>query len=163
MWVPLPQAPADVGVLAEVLSRDWEEFAERASSVSVLMMPLLGIPRLRSGIAVRSSSSSGSHSVLSPEMKLVLQAAQQHRLGTQVWTWPPDIQWVLQPWEKCSWKIQHGANLATHKPLTPHSLLRTRRIIYKYKNIILGRVHNLLRPPSWGMRDKGLYAFIFHN
>ena len=35
--VPLPQAPADVGVLAEVLSRDWEEFAERASSVSVLM------------------------------------------------------------------------------------------------------------------------------
>lgn len=82
--VPLPQAPADAGVLAEVLSRDWEEFAERASSVSVLMTPLLDIARLRSGIAVMSCSSLGSHSVFSPEMRLVLWAAEQHRLGTQV-------------------------------------------------------------------------------
>lgn len=43
--VPLPQAPADVGALAEVLSRDWEEFAERASSVSVPMTPLPGTTR----------------------------------------------------------------------------------------------------------------------
>lgn len=79
MRVPLPQAPADASVLAEILSRDWEEFAERASSVSVLMTPLLDIAKLRSGIAVMSSSSLGSHRVFSPEMRLVLQAAEQHR------------------------------------------------------------------------------------
>lgn len=125
--MPLLQAPADAVVLVQVHSRDWEEFAEIASSVSVLMTPLLYATRLQSSvlwIAVLSSSSLGSRSMFSPRTRLVIPSSGAVQVRQ------PDVNTS----SRCSVgsaalgkritnEIQHGASAAPQKSLPWHPLL----------------------------------------
>lgn len=104
-----------------------EEFAEVASSVSVLMTPLLYATRLQSSalwIAVLSSSSLGSRSMFSPRTRLVIPSSEAVQVRQ------PDVNTS----SRCSVRsaalgkritkeIQHGASAAPQKSLPWHPLL----------------------------------------